>query len=207
MTSKSKFLTRKELEKLIDERHESVKLVQKKKTVHSSQLWEHFHQVLVNNEQQQFVSCNDCKMLLAFQSMNGTNNLKSHLKSCTKPKLKIDDLNQTTVHDFYSSEKKIKIPGKVKSAVLEAAAEFSALDGRAFETISGAGFQNLAQVLFDAGRLCNNSSIQIKDILPHPTTVRKIIILKTFTIILNLAIYNCRSVELLHEFMNSRRNN
>ncbi|CAF1490089.1 unnamed protein product [Rotaria sordida] len=56
----------------------------------------------------------------------------------------------------------------------QACAEFSALDGRAFQAMKGNGFQNLAQVLFDAGRSYNNSSIQVQDILPHPTTVRQI---------------------------------
>ncbi len=146
--------------------------MQKKKTTQSSQLWEHFHQVFVDDVQQQFVSCNNCKILLAYQSMNGTNNLKSHLKSCAKEQLKEDDLHQTNVHSFYSSTKKVKIPNKVKLTVLEACVEFSALDGRAFETINGTGFQKLAQVLLDAGRLCNNSSISAKDVLPHATTVR-----------------------------------
>jgi hypothetical protein len=171
-----KFLTRNELEKLIREKHESIRFVQKKKTTNSSQMWEHFHQIFVNNEQQQFASCNECKNLLAFTSANGTNNLKCHLKACTKTEIISDDLNQTTVHEFFSSSKKIKIPERLKSSVAQACAEFSALDGRAFETMKGEGFQNLAQILFDTGRSYATSSIQIKDITPHPTTVRKTII-------------------------------
>ncbi|CAF3987750.1 unnamed protein product [Rotaria sp. Silwood2] len=136
-------------------------------------MWEHFHQIFVNNLQQQFVSCNECKTLLAFTSTNGTNNLKSHLSSCSKTKIILNDLNQTTVHDFYSSSKTIQIPKKMKLSVTQACAEFSALDGRAFDTMTGYGFQNLAQVLFDAGRSFTNSSIQIEDILPHPTTISR----------------------------------
>ena len=94
-------LTRKEIENLIHENHESVKFVQKKRTQNSSELWEHFHQVFVNNVQQQFVTCNECKTLLAFTSVNGTNNLKTHLKSCSTIKTKPNDLNQTTVHEFF----------------------------------------------------------------------------------------------------------
>lgn len=83
MESKSKVFTRQDLEKLIFEQDESIKFVQKKKTPQTSHLWDHFHQVFVDDAQQQFVSCNNCKVLLAHQSTNGTNNLKSHLNFCT----------------------------------------------------------------------------------------------------------------------------
>jgi len=52
MNSKSKTLTRQELEKLIFEPNESVKFVQKKMTTNSSLLWQHFHQVFVDDVQQ-----------------------------------------------------------------------------------------------------------------------------------------------------------
>ena len=73
----------------------------REKSPNSSELWEHFHQVFANNVQQQFVSCNECKTLLAFTSVNGTNNLKTHLKSCSTIKTKPNGLNQTTVHEFF----------------------------------------------------------------------------------------------------------
>ena len=168
----AKFFTRKELEKLIDENHESVRFVKRKKTTNSSRMWEHFHQIFISNIQQQFVSCNECKAILAYASSSGTNNLKTHLTSCSQTKT--NALNQTTVHDYYLSSKEIKIPTKIKLSVIQACAEFSTLDGRAFETMAGKGFQNLAQVLFDAGRSLKNSSIQIQNILSHPTIVRKI---------------------------------
>ena len=75
----NKYLTKNELQKLIDENHESVKLVKKKKNSNSSQMWEHFHTVVVNDLQQQFVSCDTCKTLLVFTSTNGTNT-QPHLK-------------------------------------------------------------------------------------------------------------------------------
>ena len=95
--------------------------------------------------------------------------MKTHLNCCSKVKIKEDDLNQTIVHDFYSVSKRVNIPKKIKLAVARASAEFSALDGRAFETITGDGFHNLAQVLFEAGRSFAKSSIQVPDLLPHPT--------------------------------------
>ena len=48
-------LTKKEIQKLIDDKNESVTFVEKKKTSASSRLWEHFRQVYVDNKQQQFV--------------------------------------------------------------------------------------------------------------------------------------------------------
>ena len=75
--------------------------------MNSSRLWEHFHQI-------EFVSCNECKTLLAFISINGINNLKYYLNYCSKIKTQLDDLNQTTVHDFYSSTKKSK---KIKLSI------------------------------------------------------------------------------------------
>lgn len=168
-----KILPRKTLEQLIVDNDQSVRLVKKKQNSTSSELWEHFHQVFVNNDQQPFVSCNTCKKILVFTSANGTNNLKSHLKSCSKS-ISIcnrSPYSQTTIQEFYSPSKPIQISKKIKSAVLEACTEFAALDGRAFATMKGNGFQSLAQVLFDAGRLLHRSSVQIENILPHPTTV------------------------------------
>ena len=72
-----KLLTRKELEKLIDDNHESVTFVQKKKSTNSSQMWENFHQIFVNNDQQQFVSCN-CSFECYDETMIHFFCLKSH---------------------------------------------------------------------------------------------------------------------------------
>jgi hypothetical protein len=86
--------------------------------------------------------------------------------------MKANDLNQTTAHNYYCSPKR-KISKRLILSVIQACTEFSALDGRTFEVMKGDGFQNIAHVLFNVGRLCAHSSIKIKDILPHPTTVRK----------------------------------
>lgn len=169
-------LTRKELEQLIADDDTSIRFAKKKANLNSSYLWEYFHIIYVNNHQQPFVSCNSCKVILAFTSANGTNNLKSHLKSCSKATATYPSapFEQKTIHSFYSSSKPVKISKTIRTSVMQACSEFAALDGRAFATMKGTGFQNLAQVLFDAGRSLSNSSIQIEDILPHPTTVNRI---------------------------------
>ena len=143
--------------------------------------------------------------MLAFTSANGTNNLKSHIQSCAKAKGEANVLNQATVHQFYSSSKKINVPARVKSSIAQACVECSALDGRAFETIAGTGLQNLAQALFNAGRLCSTSSKQIKDILPHPTTVREKNLNEFHDF--NLSSLDFRLVRMSKESMNSRRHN
>ena len=81
METSVNILTKKELEKLIKDNDQSVKFVQKKKTLGSSEWWQHYHHIHVKGHQQPFVSCNNCKKLLTFTSLNGTNNLKSHFLS------------------------------------------------------------------------------------------------------------------------------
>ena len=66
-------LTKDELEKLIKDSDPSLKFVQRKKTSKSSEWWNFFHHIFVNNIQQQFVSCSTCKRLLLYSSFNGTN--------------------------------------------------------------------------------------------------------------------------------------
>jgi hypothetical protein len=167
-----KLLTKTELEKLISDADKSVKFVEKKKTSASSEWWQYYHHIIVNGHQQQFLSCNVCKTLLLFISANGTNNLRSHFKSCTKKDKDTNFVNQQTVHDFYSSSNQVQVPKQIKLSVTQACAEFCALDARAFAIVQCDGFHNLANALFVAGRRCHKSSIQIKDILPHSTTVR-----------------------------------
>ena len=167
-------LTRIDIEKLIGENDPSIRFVQKKKTTQSSELWNHFHQVFVNNQQQKFASCNECKSLLAFTSTNGTSNLKSHLEFCTRTKKTTNDPSQSTVREFFSTSTKKEVPKRIKWSITQACVEFAALDGRAFETIQRDGFQKLAQALLDAGRLLSKTSVSAKDVLPHPTTVRQL---------------------------------
>lgn len=168
----NKTLTKKQIEKLIEDGDESVKFVQKKTTSKSSEWWHHYHHIFVNNDQQQFVSCNTCKALLFVTSTSGTNTLKSHFNSCTQQKDKSPGGHQQTVRDFYASSKQKPIPTKLKLRVTEACVEFCAIDGRAFDVITNDGFQNLANALYNAGRSMYKSSILIKELLPTSRTVR-----------------------------------
>ena len=53
--------------------------------------------------------------------------------------------------------------------------------------MKGKDFQNLAQVLFDAGRSLKNSSIQIQNILLHPNYYRK----KNNFLVNSTVVFNC----------------
>ena len=166
-----KLLTKNQLEKLIRDGDASIRFVQKKLTSKSSEWWQHFHLIHVNNQQQQYVSCNFCKKLLIFTSTNGTNNLRSHFGSCPERKCDQSPIHQQTIKEFYGSGKRSSVPKRVKKNIVQTCVEFCALDGRAFDLISGDGFRKLAKVLFDAGVSIQKSSIEVDDLLPHPTTV------------------------------------
>jgi hypothetical protein len=111
---------------------------------------------------------------LLYSSLNGTNNLRTHLIHVQKKKSQVF-FYQKTVHDFYSSSKQSFLPRKIKLSIAEACTEFYALDGRAFDVMKGDGFQSLTKSLLDASRTTSKLSIEIKDLLLHPTTVRIII--------------------------------
>ncbi|CAF1143058.1 unnamed protein product [Didymodactylos carnosus] len=94
-------------------------------------------------------------------------------KRCKTPHLMKFGAKFSTVHDFYSSSKQLPIPKQLKLHVTQAYTEFCALDIRTFNVMIGDGFQNLAKVLFDAGRSMYKSSIEIKDLLAHLTTISR----------------------------------
>lgn len=165
-----KLLSRTELENLIKKDDKSVKLIQKKKTAKTSECWDYFQFILVQNVRQQFVSCNNCKELVIYSSLNGTNTLRSHINVCSNnDKSKV--FFQKTVNDYYSISKPLNLTKSTKIKILEACIEFCTLDGCAFNIIRGEGFTNLMQVLVEVSQSTNKSKFEVASILPHPTTV------------------------------------
>ena len=81
-------LSKEQIETLIKDDPLSIKFVQKKKTPKSSACWDSFHLIFAHNVQQQFVSCNTCKELFMYSSLNGTNTLRSHVNVCLKKNIK-----------------------------------------------------------------------------------------------------------------------
>ncbi|CAF3814892.1 unnamed protein product [Rotaria sp. Silwood1] len=88
-----------------------------------------------------------CKELFLDSSLSGANNLCAHVKS--GPRKEKSSL-------AYQKSKLVQ--------------GFCALGARAFDVVEGDGFKNLAKILFGVGRCSNTSSIEITDLLPHPTT-------------------------------------
>ena len=129
------FLTRIDIEKLIGENDLSIRFVQKKKTTQGSELWNHFHQVFVNNQLQKFASCNECKSLLAFTSTNDTSNLKSHLEFCTRMKKTTNNLSQSTVREFFSTSTKKEVPKRIKWSITQACVEFGVIKLKIFRDL------------------------------------------------------------------------
>ncbi|CAF1517635.1 unnamed protein product [Adineta ricciae] len=90
--------------------------------------------------------------------------------SCPERKDKLTGSCQIKAHEFYSSSKEETIPTRIKQRITKACTEFCALDGRAFDLITGNEFQNLTKVLCDAGRSLYKSLFKINDHLPHSST-------------------------------------
>ncbi|CAF4923860.1 unnamed protein product [Rotaria sp. Silwood1] len=90
-----------------------------------------------------------CKELFLDSSLSGANNLCAHVKS--GPRKEKSSL-------AYQKSKLVQ--------------GFCALGARAFDVVEGDGFKNLAKILFGVGRCSNTSSIEITDLLPHPTTLQ-----------------------------------
>jgi hypothetical protein len=62
---------------------------------------------------------------------------------------------------------------RIKLSVTRASTEFCALDGRTFDVTKDDGFQGLVKVLLHAGQSLRKSQFDRKELLPHPTTVKK----------------------------------
>ncbi|CAF4962143.1 unnamed protein product [Rotaria socialis] len=81
---------------------------------------------------------------------------------------------QTKVTEYYASSQALTIPKKIKEKVKIACTEFTALDCRAFEVVSGEGFKKLTQSIFDAGRHTrNSSSFNITHLILSPTIISR----------------------------------
>ncbi|CAF1647425.1 unnamed protein product, partial [Didymodactylos carnosus] len=120
--------------------------------------------------------CDGCKLLLIYRQKDGTHSLAKHKRSCQGGEIEggTSSLNQTKVTEFYLSSKTYNAPKKLKEKVKLACTEFIALDSRAFELLSGEGFSNMAQSIFDAGKHFNpTSNINVKEFIPSPVTISR----------------------------------
>lgn len=136
----------------------------------TSQVWSDFSFIYFKGEKQKFVSCDVCKDVLVHSSSNGTSSMMKHKKSCKK--IVVHKNDNTNIKDYFCRTTREIYSRKVKEKLVDACTEFVALDNRPFYLISGNGFINLAQVIFDTGKSASKFiNINITDLLPHPTTV------------------------------------
>ncbi|CAF5218289.1 unnamed protein product [Rotaria magnacalcarata] len=83
-----------------------------------------------------------------------------------------DLVKQTQVTEYYSSKKSHSVPKIIREKVKIACTEFTALDSRAFEMVTGVGLLKMVQSIFDAGRYFSRTShVSVKEIIPSPITI------------------------------------
>lgn len=105
-------------------------------------------------------------MPFKYNYSTGTSTLSRH--KCLILNTKNDA--QTSMNSFIVKKTKT-IPEKLKSECIEKSVKFCSLDIRPMSVIDGSRFKELGQFLIKVGSQYVN--IDIKDLLPHPTTITK----------------------------------
>ncbi len=185
-------LKKNKVTELMKNHDKSVTFNKPKKTSKSSQMWEYFSIVMINNVEQELVCCDKCKCLLVYRQKDGTTSLAKHQRSCQGIVTISNNgsTDQTKVTEYYSSSKPSDIPKTLKEKVKMACTEFTALDSRAFEIVTGDGFLKMAQSIFDAGRYFSiSSNVNVEQLIPSSITVNAKCLLKQTNIIFHLFFY------------------
>lgn len=151
---------------LIESNDPLVEFAEPHQTARSSPFWSSFKQVFYNQVKQDLIRCNFCKSILIHKSTHGTKVMSTHIKAC----------KQQNTPDCKSKSKDMngkQFSSSLKKSITDACVEFAVLDNRAFETVDGDGFINLMEKVFAAGqKLPVLPVVQVKEIIPDPTTVR-----------------------------------
>ena len=145
-----------------------------------SLFWDKFQEILVNKVCQGFIVCNDCRSILTLTSSDCTNVMRNHSISCIKAK----DLTPETQPRITTLFKEISqvTPQPLrffKKKILHGAVEMSVLDSRPFNITHGKGFEEFSRQIFDAVKYFGKM-IDVKELLPHRTTVRNAIRINLF---------------------------
>ncbi|CAF1440028.1 unnamed protein product [Rotaria sordida] len=159
-------LTKNDILRLIKQRDKSIVFRKPKKSSKSSPVWEHFCIIVVNDIEQGFVCCDHCKELLVYRQRDGTTSMAKHKRSCHASLTSSSSCSdgQLSVTQYFTSSKSSNVPKGIKDKIKLACTEFTALDCRAFELVTGEGFLKMAQSIFDAGRYFSHlSNINVKD--------------------------------------------
>ncbi|CAF4085749.1 unnamed protein product [Rotaria sordida] len=169
-------LTKNDILRLIKQRDKSIVFRKPKKSSKSSPVWEHFCIIVVNDIEQGFVCCDHCKELLVYRQRDGTTSMAKHKRSCHASLTSSSSCSdgQLTVTEYFISSKSSNVPKRIKDKIKLACTEFTALDCRAFELVTGEGFLKMAQSIFDAGRYFSHlSNINVKKLIPSPITISR----------------------------------
>jgi hypothetical protein len=165
---------KKEIAVFIKNNDPFLEFIKPKQTSKSSPFWLSFHQVFYKKVKQDVIRCNKCESIFIHRSIDGTKVMSNHIKACKKKDQA--DINQQNL-DVYLSSKNVtpkRISSKVKKLITDACVEFSSLDNRPFETVKGDGFLRLMETMFVAGQqLSGLPDVQVTDLIPNPTTVRR----------------------------------
>ena len=170
----NQLLKKNDIVKLMKQHDKSI-VLHKPKSPKLFKAWEYFCIIVVNGVEQQFVCCDRCKELLVCRQRDGTSSIAKHkcayYDSLTSLNGCLD--NRLKVTEYYASSKCSEIPKRIKKKIKVACVEFTALDCRAFELVSGEGFLNMAQSIFDAGiSFSHFEYANVNELIPAPITVR-----------------------------------
>lgn len=174
----SRVLDRIELEDLLKKEHSSIVLQKASVVDRPAECWSQFSLIVVAGIMQDYVLCDICRKIIKYKPTTGTGGLKKHMKGCQKDKSS-GTMVQSTINTFCLNKYPPKSLEKLKKEMIGACIEFVALDSRPFEAISNVGLTRLLETVFAAGKSTSQSrSIQISDLIPHPTTVRSSFVIR-----------------------------
>jgi hypothetical protein len=141
------------------------------KTAGSSQFWNNFVKVNVDNTYSEYVKCIKCDTIVKYSARDGTGGMASHSSSC----LRSATANSSKITDFPGWMKKgtskSLLPSTLKSEVADELAMMCAKDIRPFAIVDGEGFRAFVQKILDIGAKYGN--VDLNDILPHSTTIAR----------------------------------
>lgn len=131
--------------------------------------WVLFHEIVTDERLvvSNFVFCTKCKSIIKYDTAGGTGNLNKHRKRCS---------SQRNTMDSYAVKNNIKFEKRDTDEILSAAKRFCYKDLRPFTAIEGDG---LIDLLYTVSAITARHGLLSKDIiknlLPHPTTVSRLI--------------------------------
>ena len=140
-----------------------------------TEVWQNFGLVQVRESEQflSFAACRNCKQVYTFQSAHksGTSTLNAHLKECRGDTS--NDGQRRMTQCFPAQKQKDPVSSEAKKLITEACVVLAAKDLRAFNLVSGIGFENLIRAAVNVGRNHKFAVDLSQDLIPDPKTVSR----------------------------------